>query len=557
MAKNYPLVLQREYGSPEKRGGFLRRRATRNEDGLPPIAAHHVRVFRVGEEYVTDHGLLRADDPVVLGAASVTVVDLRVETPVTVETRVPSAGTAEFTVRAVFSCTVTDPCAVVRDGVTDAEALLTAHLREVPGLTEDGRDLPVDASAVLRARIDARLTAYHEMRPAVVSGMRVRRSLVQVFSPEEMTALTADMERARLEQERDLQREELDQEAALKREERKAKLQLKREELRRLQADLEEENRRDEELDKERNRQGLDTLRTRYERIVGSDAQEHELILKARGNRAARAELAEDVRLIDSDPAAADFLAWQQGDISADELAGRLRQAEKERAERRDDGIRLDREELRRRDELDREERRFGVERDVRREELDRAERREEAAALRQEEQRQWNLDREDRVLRRQEDRADAAELRQDRSTWAREQLATRADVFRRAIDRGLFDSVHDADAFINSLGDVPYDQSPAAGGDWTAEERATGGRPVDGRTVEGRSMSGRSVEGRETTAAEPKGELDQGAVRRPADPERTAPGPKGPGPGSGSGSMDEPDDDGWDLANQEAHLGD
>lgn len=94
MAENYPLVEQREYARAGKRGGFLSRRVARDDEELPRVAAHHVRVFRVGEEYVEDHGQLRSDDRTVVEASSVTVVDRRVEVPVVVETRIPSAEAA-------------------------------------------------------------------------------------------------------------------------------------------------------------------------------------------------------------------------------------------------------------------------------------------------------------------------------------------------------------------------------------------------------------------------------------------------------------------------------
>ncbi|MFG2354442.1 hypothetical protein [Streptomyces sp. NPDC048521] len=507
MAERYPLVEQREYGRPEKRGGILKKRAMRDDDELPRLAAHQVRVFRVGEEYVEDQGQLGADDPVVVGASSVTVVDRRVEVPVLVETRIPSAEAGEFTVRAWFYCTVTDPCAVVRDGVTDVEALLLAHLREVPGLTEDGSDLLFVDSAAVRARIDARLTAYHEMRPAVVSGMRARHGLIEVLTPAEMSAIVEDMARERRERERDRQREELEQQAALDRALREAELELKREEIRNLKALRMERNRQEEELDKERNRQEFDTLRTRYERLSGAEQQEHDLALEGQRNRFTRAELGQDFELIGSDPLAAAFLAWRSGDIDADEVFKRLHAAEKDRHTRQDDRLRFDREEELRRRTLDRDDHRWEVERDDQRKELQRREQRDEAAADRAEEARRWDLDHEDRLRRRQEDRADAERLQRDEREWAKEQLAARADLTRQAIDRGLFDSTaYDAGAFINSVGDVSYNQRQ-----------------------------------REAPAADVKGELHRSPRQAPKD---AAAAPEGE------------DDDGFDPANQEAHLG-
>jgi hypothetical protein len=494
MAEKYPLVEQREYGRPEKRGGLWRKRVTRGDDELPMVAAHQVRVFRVGEEYVEDHGQLRAHDPVVVDASSVTVVDRRIEVPVVVETRIPSAEAGDFTVRAWFHCTVTDPCAVVRDGVTDVEALLLSHLREVPGLTEDGSDLPVVDTAAVRARIDARLTAYHEMRPSVVSGIRARHGVIEVLTPEEMSAYVAEMERTRRDRERDRQREEMEQEAALDRALREAELELKREEIRSLQA-----------VRKERNRQQEETLRSGYERESGAEQQDYELEIERRRNRFTRAEIEDDIKLIGSDPVAADYLAWRNGDISADELSQRLHAAEERWDSRKDDRLRLDREDQR-----------WQIERDDHRHELTRKEVREETAAEREEKARRWDLEHEDRLRQRIEKREDAKELQRDQHELAKQQLTVRATLGKQAIDRGLFDStMYDAGAFINSVGDVPHTRTTSQGG------------------------------GPGAAQAELKGEV-KGALRRA--PER---------PASDTGTAaDDTDVDDFDPANQEGSLG-
>ncbi|KDN79124.1 hypothetical protein ABZ568_28320 [Streptomyces olindensis] len=513
MAENYPLVEQREYGRAEKRGGLWRKRMTRGDDELPTVAAHHVRVFRVGEEYVEDHGQLRADDPVVVEASSVTVVDRRIEVPVVVETRIPSAEAGDFTVRASFYCTVTDPCAVVRDGVTDVEALLLAHLREVPGLTEDGSDLPFVDAAAVRARIDARLTAYHEMRPSVVSGIRARHGAVEVLTPEEMSAYVEEMEKARRNRERDRRQEEMEQQAALDRALREAELELKREEIRNLQA-----------MRKERHRQEEETLRTAFERGAGAEQQDYELEIERRRNRFTREEIEQDIKLVGSDPVAADYLAWRNGDISADELSQRLHAAEERWDTRKDDRLRLDREyELTRRG-LDREDLRWQVERDDHRQELTRKEEREETAARRHEAARRWDLEHEDRLRRRQEERTDAKELQRDQREWAKEQLTVRATLGKQAIDRGLFDStMYDAGAFINSVGDVPFNQTASQG-----------------------AAAGVGVGGPETPNAELKGEV-KGQLR--GGPGRTAP--------AAEPTADDGDDaDDFDPANQEGSLG-
>ncbi|MFD5582497.1 hypothetical protein ACFWII_01635 [Streptomyces sp. NPDC127063] len=561
MAERYPLVEQREYGSPGKRGTWLTRRVTRDDQDLPLVAPHQVRVFRVGEEYVEDHGQLRAGDRTVVEASSVTVVDQRVEVPVVVETRIPSAEADDFTVRATFYCTVTDPCAVVRDGITDVEALLLGHLRDVPGLTEDGSDQPIMRSAAVRDRIDARLTAYHEMRPATLSGLRARHGLVEVLTPREVAEALAQEDDDRRRRELDRAREEREQEAALRRALLETELELKREELRNTSALRKERYRQEEELEKEFGRQKYESVRSRFQRGADATQQEHDLTLQAQRNRAQRAELAEDFRLIGADPIAADFNAWRNGDISAAQLAERLHAAEERRDELTDSRLRVAREEELKRVAMEREEHHWEVERDDRRHELTRAEELEQAKAAREEEARRWDLEHEDLLRRRQEQRADAERLHRDARDWAKEQLAVRAQLGKQAIDRGLFDStMYDAGAFINSVGDVSYPQGAATGGgerDGTRLGASTARPAADGKAPlagDGKARLAGDAKGR--LAGEARAELN-GGLRRPGPAPAPAPAPgsaAAPGPAAGASGDDEDDDD-YSDGNAEASL--
>ncbi|MDR3080180.1 MAG: hypothetical protein LBV60_04500 [Streptomyces sp.] len=438
MAENYPLVEQQAYGRTEKRVGFLGRRPAREEADLPRVAPHQVRVFRVGEEYVEDHGQFRSDDPTVVHASSVTVVDRSIEVPVVVETRIPSAEAGDFTLRTTFYCTVTDPCAVVRDGVTDVEALLLGHLRAVPGLVESGSDRSIVDSLTVRERIEARLTAYHEMRPTAVSGLRARHGMVEVLTPAELADALAkeDEDRRALAWKRE--REERQQEADLRRTLLETELAIEQEKLRSLTA-----------LRKESNRQREKTLRREYERDEAAVDQDHDLTLRARGNRAVRAELAEDYRLVGSDPDSVDFLAYRDGDINADELAQRM---ERRRG--------TDREAELQRRVFDREEEHWKLERDDRAAALAREAKREREAIGRQEQTRRWDLRREDALRRRTEERSDAERVHLDEREWARE---VKAPLLQKALDRGLFDSVmNDAGEFINSVTSMPPRQRTA-----------------------------------------------------------------------------------------------
>ncbi|MGX5189123.1 hypothetical protein ACWKT5_42085 [Streptomyces avermitilis] len=458
MAERYPLVEQREYGLAQQRGGWLRKRTSRADGELPPLAAHQVRVFRVGEEYVEDHGRLRPDDGVVVAASSVTVVDRRASVPVVVEMRIPSAEVGDFTLRTTFHCTVTDASAVVRDGVTDVEALLFGYLRGIPGLAEEGGDLRIVDSATVRRRVDARLAAYLDMRPPVVSGLKAVPSAVDVLTPEELAAHLKEVEEARLAREKERLRDEMEQERV------------------RAEADkerLREEIRREEALMKELNRQERERMRTTYERTDSAEGQEHALGLEAQRNGFVRNQITEDLRVIGNDPIAADFYANRSGDLTAGAFAERRREDESGRLER-EDALRkleqeylerratLEREDQERRAALDRDERRYRLDRGDRIRELTRQDRNEEAAAKREEQARSRAEAREDRLRERLEGRQDAQLLREEQRKWAERRI----DLGKHLVNRGLVDNAAvDMGAFINSVSEIPpYGPAQALG---------------------------------------------------------------------------------------------
>ena len=86
-------------------------------------------VYRVDGDYLLDSARLRRGDDDVVRATHVSVVDMRSGAPVVVELSIPSRDAAEFAVHATFACTVTDPVAVVRDGVC-AGIALRSYLHE-------------------------------------------------------------------------------------------------------------------------------------------------------------------------------------------------------------------------------------------------------------------------------------------------------------------------------------------------------------------------------------------------------------------------------------------
>ncbi|GAA3803422.1 hypothetical protein GCM10022403_041800 [Streptomyces coacervatus] len=434
MADRYPLVEQREFGRAGKRVGFLARRQARSDDELPRLAPHEVRVFRVGADYIEDSGQLRPDHGMVVEATSVTVVDRSVGVPVVVEMRIPSAEAGDFTLRTTFHCTVTDARAVVRDGVTDVEALLLGYLRSVPGLAEEGGDLGITDSALVRRRIDARLTAYQEMQPPQVSGLRALPGAVDVLTPEELAAHVREVEEARRRRDKERFEEELALEKA--------------------RADSEME------LLREQHRQELERLRMSYERDSSAVGQQHDLTLKAQKNRFDRDQVTEDLRVLRDDPAAAEVLAHHRED--AGPLAERMREDEQRRYEREMELARLEQEELERRNAVEWEQQRFRLERGDRIRESHRQDRREDEAARRE----------------------DMHMLRNEQREWREKMLSAEHDLKKQAIARGHGDSSHvDMDDLIkvNSAQYAP--QALEQGAQQVKVERAD--RPAEADVVD------------------------------------------------------------------------
>ncbi|MEV8532852.1 hypothetical protein [Streptomyces sp. NPDC051211] len=460
MADRYPLVEQREFGPPGQRGNWLHKRASREPADLPRLRAHQVLVYRVGEEYVEDHGLRRPDDEVVVGASSVSVVDRRVAVPLVVETPVPSAETGAFTLRVTFHCTVTDACAVVRDGVDDAEPLVLGYLREIPGLAEEGKDLPVNQSPEMRDRVWSRLRAYAELVPQPVSGLRIRPVTVDVLTPEEFAAHRRAVEEAERAREQNRFEATLAEERARAEHER----QLLERDLLREQRLTEERYRQEQALAEERHRQEMEELRSEYQHRTEEEELEHRLKGERKTNAHGREETDEDLRAFGYDPLAAHYHAFRRGEISADTLAQRLHEAATAEAARRSVKSERKWQQLEREEEQTREALRVRLEREDRLKELSRQDSREEAAAKRQEETRRWEQQREDERQRRLEEREDALLQRQEQREWREKMLTAKYDLTKRVIDRGHGDDAHlDVTSLINDVGESHLAAAQAA----------------------------------------------------------------------------------------------
>ena len=121
---SYPIVQQRPL-DPSKKRGWLRGKA-RDATELPKPAAHHVLVFRVNGHYIVDNAERALNAEEVVEATHVSLVDMTRNAEIMVQLGIPSADAAEFTMQVTFTCTVTNPTVVVREGMTEAQTMLRA-----------------------------------------------------------------------------------------------------------------------------------------------------------------------------------------------------------------------------------------------------------------------------------------------------------------------------------------------------------------------------------------------------------------------------------------------
>lgn len=183
----YPIIDDRHRGSTRRRD--LSRPGGRHRDQTAPPhpAAHHVLVYRVGGRYVEGGAGCRPDADQLAVATQVTTVDIRREAVTVVRLAVPAADVGTFTVRVTFRCTVVDPVMVVREGITDARAILAAYLRNHRQIFALGRRHPLSAAGQLNGSVRAQIGAYVALMPPTVDGMVIALSDVDVSAPADLT----------------------------------------------------------------------------------------------------------------------------------------------------------------------------------------------------------------------------------------------------------------------------------------------------------------------------------------------------------------------------------
>ncbi|MEW1900578.1 hypothetical protein [Streptomyces sp. NPDC086147] len=425
--RTYPLVEERVLAPAPRTGRHFWNRPARSHDELPRVAAHQVLVYRTGDQYLTDHGVRGPEDEAVLSAGSVTVVDCRTAVPVTVGTEVPSAETDGFTVQVAFHCTVTDPVAVVREGVTDVESRLLGYLRALPGLTDVTQEWPLGRGKEVSRRLTARLTAYLEMEPPRIAGLAVGDPYLTVLTPEEFAAQQRLADEERREAEQDRVKEAVRRERELMEHEREAM--------------------------EVRYRQEIEDLKRTYAQRTDAEDQHYSHKLKRRENEFSRVEAIKDLDDFGTDADNADVLARSRGEISYSELADRQREADRARRDRQREDEERHWEYADRRRRAEQEDLRYSLDRDDRHREVDRQDRRAELDAAREEQRERRAEDREDRRRQRAERREDVLAERAERRHQAERRAGINQELGRQMINRGLLDNAPiDARAFVERL---------------------------------------------------------------------------------------------------------
>ncbi|MFJ6987525.1 MULTISPECIES: hypothetical protein [unclassified Streptomyces] len=181
---NYPVIAEHVLATVQDRW-WSRRRLRDDVPQLPPGAIY---VFRVGGNYrpFPEGMVFDPAHPDVLDASSVTVVDIRARLVEVVRT-LPSVSEADnFTARATFTCQVTDPGLVARQGIIDVTVPLRAYLMGDGDLPRVSAGHRVEEVNAVRTEVSHRMTAYSAIVPPRVAGMSVEFVSAEVSASDDL-----------------------------------------------------------------------------------------------------------------------------------------------------------------------------------------------------------------------------------------------------------------------------------------------------------------------------------------------------------------------------------
>jgi hypothetical protein len=319
MSQLYPIVSQRQLKEPPRGGMWGLRGPRRPESEMPALNPHEVRVYRVGGQFIVDDGRRGPDDNRVVNATSVSVVNMRRGADVGATFEIASKDAAKFTVQVNFVCSVVDPVTVVRDGQTDANESLLAYLKGYQPLFELGLKHPLAEINAVRREAGLHVKAYMTIRPPEIPGMSIALANVQVMTPQELAE--HEVRRRKEGREQSLAAERVRGEQTLKQQRQQGEHVLK------------EQQQEGDQVLKERQQVGDKVLRQRQEagdQLAKLKQQENEHLLGVRERQHGLDELGSVAEAIGNDVRLALLLAYSRREVSADDVAQRLRQLDEE-----------------------------------------------------------------------------------------------------------------------------------------------------------------------------------------------------------------------------------
>jgi hypothetical protein len=325
---NYPLIDQRSLPKASRRGLIGLAPPRREASELPLPNAHEVVVYKTAGTYVVDDGRSRTTDDHVVNATNITVVDMREDAPVTVQTTIPSAGAAEFVVQVTFLCTVRRPEEVVEAGLHDVTDALTHYLIRHQRLFHLGEDYHLDQVTAVRHNVASEVKAYFSGRPARLRGLEVKLGNIQVMTPDELRTKQRERELEGL-----LTSEQQEMEHRL------AQQKAEFEEERRRNAEAFELERRRHEKNLAEVQQKLAQMEEQFEQQLQKQKLAHEQLIRTSSFQHAVSEAALLKDALNADDAAmATIIAGAIGERSMSETADSLnadrdRRREQEAAE--------------------------------------------------------------------------------------------------------------------------------------------------------------------------------------------------------------------------------
>ncbi|MEU6818548.1 hypothetical protein [Streptomyces sp. NPDC046860] len=455
----YPVVSARTLEPPAARGWRGMGTARRERSELPLLEPHQIAVYRVGENWVQNHGDVDPRSETAVRATSVTVVDQRRDVPVESMVTVPSGDGADCAVRVRFRCTVEDAEELMREGgPSDASEALVSYLQGCPALADEYVPQGDAQLAEAAKRIGVNVTAFAVAQPPRLPGMAVELVSVDLLTPGQLSELRQRLMELRLQQERDAVEQAVAQERAKREQEYQQQLVALKQQ--------HEEQMRQREQEAELN---LAEQRAAYEREQESlDAGQEERL----GSRFAL------------------WRAYRRKELTAEQLADRLGSAERdvrEAQERRDETQRALQEKL---DTFLREDLRIEAERADRRWELEHQEKLRELEAGREERRHRDGQRRED-ALRKERDDRQRADRRQEMKFELYKRLVQEGHTATMPIDMqrlleellgGTLDSGHDDIRTEVEAGEPTSGATGAAGSaDAPRSGSASTGAPASG----------------------------------------------------------------------------